>query len=152
MIDYVQGMLDDFPDKKLGPKDVSQTPAAENLFAAGNGPKLSKEKAQEFHTYVAKALFACKRARPDIGAVTIAMTTRVQKPNDDDWGKLVRMMRYLIGTKDDKLILSADDVHVIKWYVDASLLCILTLGATLAVLWRMGGVCLYPSPTSRSSI
>ena len=48
MIDYVEGgMLEDFPDK-LGPKDVSPTPAAENLFAAGNGPELSKDKAQEF--------------------------------------------------------------------------------------------------------
>ena len=119
MIDYVRGMLDDFP-YKLGPKDVSPTPAAENLFAAGTGPDLSKEKAQEFHTFVAKALFACKRARPDIGTATIAMTTRVQKPKEDDWGRLVRMMRYLNGTKNDKLILSADDVHVIKWYVDAS--------------------------------
>ena len=78
-----KGCLKIFPDK-LGPKDVSPTPAAENLFAAGNGPDLSKEKAQEFHTFVAKTLFACKRARPDIGTATIAMTTRVQKPKEDD--------------------------------------------------------------------
>ena len=38
------------------------------------------------------------------------MTTRVQKPKDDDWGRLVRMMRYLNGTRNDKLILSANDV------------------------------------------
>ena len=30
------------------------------------------------------------------------------------------MMRYLNGTRNDKLILSADDIHMIKWYVDAS--------------------------------
>ena len=74
MIDYVEGMLDDFPDK-FGPKNVSPTPAAENLFAAGDGPKLNSERSQDFHTFVAKALFACKRARPDIGTATIAMTT-----------------------------------------------------------------------------
>ena len=99
---------------------MSQTPAAENLFAAGKGPDLSKNKAQEFHTFVAKALFACKRARPDIGTATIAMTTFVQKPKEDDWGRLVRMMRYLNGTRNDKLIFSADDVHVIKRYVNTS--------------------------------
>ena len=44
MVDYVQGMLDDFP-VKLGTKDVSPTPAAENLFAARTSPDLSKEKA-----------------------------------------------------------------------------------------------------------
>ena len=41
MIDYVKGMLDGFPDK-LGHKDVSPNPAAENLFAAGKGPDRSE--------------------------------------------------------------------------------------------------------------
>ena len=99
-------MLEDFPDK-LGPKDVSPTPAAENLFAARYGPELSKNKAQEFHKFVTKTLFACKRAKPNIGTATIAMTTRVQKPKEDDWGRLVRMMRYLNGTRNDKLILTS---------------------------------------------
>ncbi len=29
-------------------------------------------------------------------------------------------MKYLNGTRDDKLILSTEDVHVIKWYVDSA--------------------------------
>jgi hypothetical protein len=29
-------------------------------------------------------------------------------------------MKYCNGTRQDKLILSADDLHVIKWYVDAA--------------------------------
>ena len=29
-------------------------------------------------------------------------------------------MKYLNGTREDKLILSADDLHVIKWYVDCA--------------------------------
>ena len=84
-------------------------------------------KAQEFHTFGAKALFACKRARPDIGTATIAMTACVQKPKEDDWVRLVRMMRYLNGTRNDKLI-------CLPMMSTPVLLCILTLGATLAVL------------------
>ena len=30
------------------------------------------------------------------------------------------MMKFLNGTKDDKLILTADSLHVLKWYVDVS--------------------------------
>jgi hypothetical protein len=45
------------------------------------------------------------------------LCTRVKKPNQDDWNKLVRLMN---GTRKDKLILSADDLHVIKWYVDSA--------------------------------
>jgi len=32
----------------------------------------------------------------------------------------VRLLKYLNGTKADKLTLSADNLHVVKWYVDAS--------------------------------
>ena len=34
--------------------------------------------------------------------------------------KLIRMMKYLNGTKELKLKLRADDLKVIKWFVDAS--------------------------------
>jgi hypothetical protein len=37
-----------------------------------------------------------------------------------DWDKLVRMTRFLNGTKEDVLTTSVDDPHVIKWHVDAS--------------------------------
>ena len=112
------------------------TPAAENLFAAGTGPELSKEKAQEFHTFVTKALFAWKRARPDIGTGTISMTSCIQKPKEDNWGRFCLPM---VPTWSSGMLTPV-------------LLCILILGAILAVLWLMGRVCLCLSPTNRSSI
>ena len=45
---------------------------------------------------------------------------RVKEPDDSDWSKLVWMMKYLNGTKEKKLILSADDLKIVKWYVDAA--------------------------------
>jgi hypothetical protein len=42
------------------------------------------------------------------------------QPNESDWQKLIRLMKYLNGTRDDKLILSADKLNVVKWYVDTS--------------------------------
>ena len=119
MIDYMCAMVDDF-STKFKPTDTAPNPAAEDLFALGNGPKLEKEQAEEFHTFVAKGLFACKRARPDIHTAITALCTHVKSPNQDDWKKLHRLLRYINGTRQDKLILSADDLHVIKWYVDAA--------------------------------
>ena len=119
MIDYMCGMVDDF-STKFKPTDTAPNPAAEDLFAEGTGPKLDKEQANEFHTFVAKGLFACKRARPDIHTAITALCTRVKTPNRDDWKKLHRLLKYINGTRQDKLILSADDLHVIKWYVDAA--------------------------------
>ncbi len=48
------------------------------------------------------------------------LTTRVKKPNKDDWEKLKRVLRYLSGTKYLKLCISVDDLGMLKWYVDRS--------------------------------
>ena len=117
MKDYMCKLVDEFPFKISG---TEETPAAEDLLSEGTGPKLDKEKAKIFHTWVAKALFACKRARPDISPTTTVLCTRVKEPNESDWKKLIRLLKYVNGSRDDVLTLSADDLHVLKWYVDAS--------------------------------
>ena len=48
------------------------------------------------------------------------LCTRVKDPNHADWLKLVRLLKYLNGTREMKLKLKADDLRVLKWYVDAS--------------------------------
>ena len=48
------------------------------------------------------------------------LTTRVKRPDEDDWGKLKRLLKYLKGTKHLKLILRADSLGTIYWWVDAS--------------------------------
>jgi hypothetical protein len=119
MINYMEAMVDDF-SAKFKSKDIAPTPAPEDLFAAGDSDALDKQQSEEYHTFVAKGLFACKRARPDIHPMIAVLCTRVKKPNEDDWRKLHRLLKYINGTRKDKLILSADDLHVIKWYVDCA--------------------------------
>ena len=48
------------------------------------------------------------------------LTTRVKKPDEDDWGKLRRCLSYLEGTMYVKLTLEVNDLRVIEWWVDAS--------------------------------
>ena len=86
------------------------TPANKNLFNVDNSEKLDKTRAQQFHTTVAKELFISKRARPDIQPTIAILATRVQKPNKQDWEKLVQLMKYLNGTRKYHLTLSID-----KW-------------------------------------
>ena len=45
----------------------------------------------------------------------------MQAPDEDDWGKLKRVLKYLNGTRYLKLILSADAMNfTIHWYIDGS--------------------------------
>ena len=90
-------------------------------FEVNPVPELLDDKtADMFHHNVAKLLFLCKRARPDIQTAVAFLCTRVKSPDMDDYKKLARVMRYLCGTSDLALTLEADDTHIIKWWVDAS--------------------------------
>jgi hypothetical protein len=118
MIDYVEKMLADLPPEMDGD---APTPAANHLFAVDdNQPKVDEQKAQFFHTYVAKTLFLCKRARPDLQTAVAFLCTRVQSCNEGDYKKLTRMLKFLRATKDDYLTLSAASLHNVRWWVDAS--------------------------------
>ncbi len=63
-------------------------------------------------------LFVSVRARRGIQTAVAFLTTRVKRPDKDDWGKLKRVLKYLNGTKYLKLKLNLDDLGLLKWYVD----------------------------------
>jgi hypothetical protein len=46
--------------------------------------------------------------------------SRVKGPDVDDQKKLCRCIQYLQGSLDVVLTLEANDLHVVKWWVDAS--------------------------------
>lgn len=66
----------------------------------------------------------CKRARPDLQPTVPFLCTRVQDPDEGDWKKLLRMIKYLIDTKNMELTLEAEtsgeDVLICKWYPDVA--------------------------------
>lgn len=118
MIDYIENMLNEVPGDISG---ESATPAGNHLFKVNIEPELLNEADSEmFHHYVAKLLFLSKRARPDIQTATAFLTTRVKRPETDDYKKLARVMKYLRGTINLPLTLEANDAHVLKWWVDGS--------------------------------
>ena len=112
-------MVDEF-SVQFTEKQTARTPAAPDLFEESSGELLNPEKREEFHTFTAKGLFACKRARLDIHTAVSALCTRVREPKTSDWEKLIRLMKYLKATRRDKMRIRADDLTVVKWYVDAS--------------------------------
>ena len=118
MKDYVQKIFEEF-NYDLG--KPAKTPAADHLFNINKqSGKLNKEMKEDFHTYVAKCLFLCKRARPDIQTAVAFLTTRVIDPDTDDWKKLIRLLSYLNGTKELVLTIEVDKINMMKWFIDGS--------------------------------
>ena len=64
MLDCVMELIKEFPEVIIKGKE---TPAKCWLFKVREEEKqlLSQEKAEQFHAFVAKLLFLCKRARPE---------------------------------------------------------------------------------------
>jgi hypothetical protein len=88
-----------------------------------DGRKLNDELVDAFHHTVctSSSLFAANRARCNIQTAVSFLAFRVKAPDEDDWGKLVRVLKYINGTRYMKLILSADEMNfTVHWYVDVS--------------------------------
>ena len=119
MTQYLSKVIADFPEEIIG---KAATPAGDHLFKVRDeGRKLNDEQADAFHHTVYQLLFAANRARRDIQTAVSLLTTRVQAPDEDDWGKLKRVLKYLNGTRYLKLTLNADQLKfAVHWYVDGS--------------------------------
>ncbi|KAL3804532.1 hypothetical protein HJC23_002571 [Cyclotella cryptica] len=107
MIKHLQKVFDDFPDVIRKP---ASNRASDHLFQIRDpeeveliGKYLPEEQAAHFHHTVAQLLLA-----------------GVKKPDEDDWGKLKRVLKYLQGTMHMKLKLSVENMGMVKWWVDAS--------------------------------
>ncbi len=120
MVNYLKGVIEGFPELIVG---KAATPAGDRLFDIRDQKDarlLDEERAVAFHHTTAQLLFMATRARRDIQTTVAFLTTRVKSPDEDDWGKLKRVLRYLNGTKYLKLRISMNDLGILKWYVDGS--------------------------------
>ena len=120
MIPYIDKIHEDFPEviSKSAP-----APHTDNLFKIRDESEakyLPEEQAVLFHHSVAQLLFLACRARRDIQVSVAFLTTRVKKPDEDDWGKLRRILQYLKGTRSLPLRLTIDNLIFFKWFIDAS--------------------------------
>ena len=112
MRDYVDTMIQEFPQVCL--KGVNtQTSWDTNLFKIDeNQVPLNKKMQEQFHRSTYQALFLYKQGGPNIMPAVAFLTTRVKEPTQQDWKKLVKMMKFLKQTKNDVLTLKAKNLQI----------------------------------------
>ena len=119
MLEYIDRMLADAPEELM--KGPCTSPAANHLFNVNeNATKLDASSAIIFHHLTAQLLYLAKRTRPDLLLAVSFLCTRVQEPDEDDWKKLGRCLRFLRDNKGDVLTLVANGMNSISWWIDAS--------------------------------
>jgi hypothetical protein len=124
MKNYVKAIIDEFeqenPEENI---KLVKTPASNNLFRLRKETEasfLSNSKSSSFHLMTAKLLFLAKRGRPDTLLAVSFLTTRVKKPDMDDWKNLIRILGYLKETMDFDLTISCEELKSLTWYIDGS--------------------------------
>jgi hypothetical protein len=119
MWDYLGRVIKEFPEEITR---ACTTPASDHLFKVHEDrKKLNEELVDDFHHTMYQLLFTANRARCDIQMAVSFLTTQVKAPDEDNWRKLVRELKYINGTRYMNLILSADEMNfAVHWYVDGS--------------------------------
>ena len=116
----MDGYIDDFLSE-YDVKGSAPTPARGDLFDVDRDAELLDPLTKDmFHSRVAKVLFCAKRSRPDLLTATSFLATRVQAPTSQDYGKLIRLLKYVNGTRDLWLTLEAEEDWGLFAYIDAA--------------------------------
>ena len=132
------GMCFDFSDRgKVGitiptlskevivefPEELTEDPAGSHLFDVRDEKSrviLPEEQAQIFHRLLAKLLYLSIRTRRDISMPVAFLTIRVRQPDQDNWAKLRRGVKYLYRNPNLPLTLNMTNMSLISCWVGAS--------------------------------
>ena len=116
--DYIQVILQDTPTNLQG---TSVVPAAKHLFTTrADAPKISPQEQEIFHHLTMQLMYLSQRGRPDIQTAVAFLSSRVANPDQDDYMKLGKVIKYLESTIDMTLRLQADETNLLQWWVDAA--------------------------------
>jgi len=148
MFDYVRMILHEAP-KDMNGKVVN--PAAKHLFTVnGDNPKLLTGDRQEtFVRIVMQLLYLSQRAQPDIRTAVSFLCGRLTMPDEDNYKKLARVVKYLRGTLTLPLVLSADGSGNVNWWVDASFAVHSDMKGHTGGTMSMGGGSIYSTSTKQ---
>ena len=117
MSDYIRNMIDEWTENITG---TAPTPAAEYLFADRKGDPPQKTRLLNYKLLLLRAyLYVYVKYLISISPFA-DLYTHVQNYTTDYCKNMIRMLNYLNGTVKDNLVLLTYNIHVIKWYVNAS--------------------------------
>jgi hypothetical protein len=122
----------------------ASTPATSQLFVINeNSPALDNDKKDIFHSRVAKLLYLAKRVRPDILTAVVYLSTRVSCPNEQDWEKLERILKYLNAFPEYGMTLIPGEISKIEAYIDASFACHHDRKSHSGIIIMLGGCTIF---------
>jgi hypothetical protein len=106
--------------KYMNVKGGSKYPHDSNLYVVDvTSPLLDAKRTKEFYSVVYKLYYCALRIEVRVQVAVHFLTTRVTKSTEEDWQKLMRVLRFLNCTERSKLLLKPDnDPLQVEWFID----------------------------------
>ena len=118
MSDYIQVILQDTPANLRG---TSMVPVAKHLFTTcSDAKKISPQEQEIFHHLTMQLMYLSQHGRPDIRTAVAFLSSQVSNPDQDDYIKLGKVIKYLENTLHLTLRLQANETNLLQWWVDAA--------------------------------
>lgn len=97
MIKYLHKVLTEFPEVISNTSTIPDTDHLSKTRDPSKAHHLPEEQAAVFHHAVAQLLFLSSGARCNIQTGVAVLTTCIKQPDENDWGKMKRILKYLYG-------------------------------------------------------
>jgi len=97
-------------------------------------------------------LYLSQKGQPDIQTAVSFLCEQLHSPNNDDYKKASRVIRYLRNTADMSLCLSGDGTGEVQWWVDASYAVHLDMKGHTGGTKSMGSGSIYSTSTKQKLV
>jgi hypothetical protein len=115
MFDFLDKIIVDFERIEPNHSGSKSSAAPADLFKVDEDcEKRGKTKQEQFHSIVAKTLFATKQARPDTCTPVSFLTSRVRGLDTDDWRKMVHLVPRAVRPSNEKTTTTSERQW--KWH------------------------------------
>jgi hypothetical protein len=107
-------------------KASAASPAQNNIFEKGESELIDAERKAIFHSFSMRLAYLAKRVKPEISVPVSYLATQVTTPNEGDWRKLDRVIRYVENNLGSGITLHAniqDKTIKVTGYIDAAFGC-----------------------------
>ena len=114
---YIENMVKEYNCELLS----SKYPATSNLLHHADGHEdMSPADGTKYLSLAMKIMFVAVRCRPDVLFATTILAARCQNPTVEDYNRLLKIIKYLNGTKDQVLTFRSDIPINPRMFIDAS--------------------------------
>ena len=148
MSDYIQVILQDTPANLLG---TSMVPVAKHLITTRpDAPKISPPEQELLHHLTMQLMYLSQHGRPDIQTAVAFLSSCVSNPDQEDYMKLGKVIKYLENTLNLTLRLEVDESNLLQWWVDGAYATHSDMKGQTGATFTMGHGSIYSNSLKQS--